>query len=1223
MLRRILALLVVCPVTAAWAAAPLAIGSVTIAAPADPSAAPKYGKVELLVALTGGTFTSVYDPRPSAGGLDLRATFTAPGGAQTTVPGFYDGASWRVRFAPTLTGTWTFSVSAQDSSGTANWSGGTFTCVASAAPGFARIDGKNLRFSEGTVLYAIGANNGWQYDLEQPAFATMAAQGINLMSFWLAAPWIKPSDNIPRTPIENADEGIGQYNQAACAYLDGVIARAEAGGVCLLPSIWAHDQLCDSIPNGWPASWQNNAYKTLCSATDFYKTTSGSSDTAQWVYQKNFYRYLLARWGYSRAIIGWVAVVEIDGTTGYAQNPSQCSTWSSSLRAYFAASDPYRLSTASKYPLSISKVDQPGFDIGQDMRATDSYASQTDNIAVAQTIASQTATMRSSGKPAFHSEFGSSLKSLQPAHLHNGTWAGSSAGACMAPLLWCDNGSFPMLTDPDVGTALQNNLSFLAQFTSGIDYIGASGYTAATVTVAPATSRGWGMRLGDRGFAWIQNTIGAMGGQTAAISTLAPAGRYLVAWYDTWKSAADQTLPSSLVAVGSNGVLSLTVPALAQNDIAVKFLLQPNRAPVNTAAPVVSGTNALGGTLTTTNGAWTDADVDTLTYAYQWQRADSGSGTGATNIGANSNAYTLALSEAHKYIRVTVTANDGYGGTTPVSTTWVQVGDSAPLNNVTPVVSGTYAVGGTLTTTNGTWTDADGDTLAYSYQWQRADSGSGSNATNIGADSNAYALALSEAHKYIRVTVTANDGYGGTTPVSTTWVQVGDSAPANSAPPVVSGTYAVGGALTTTNGAWTDADVDTLAYSYQWQRADTGSGTNAANIGADSNAYALALSEAHKYIRVTVTANDGYGGNTPVSTAWVQAGDSAPLNTGTPVVSGTYAVDGALTATNGNWTDADGDALTYACQWLRADDAAGTNSSPIAGASGPTYTLALGDGAKYVCVKVTADDGYGGTASAQSVYSFVTPSPPVITSSASDSVYVGQAFSYQITASNSPTSYDATGLPASWSVNKSTGVISGIPTTASTISATLSAANAGGTGLATLTITVNPAPAGTLDVFIWVTLRTSVHIAWGDGTTGKTAGEVSPLDWTVQDSADGQVGRGATCVSGDEHNHVAMNLENTSNTGTKARVSAALTSDGGWNIGSAPATDTFVIQAQLAGNSLATLTPAAQELTDTLRLAKGADQAQALVLTVKTPTDVTRDTGVQKTIFVTLTATPE
>src|SRR5262249_30025165 len=50
---------------------------------------------------------------------------------------------------------------------------------------------------------------------------------------------------------------------------------------------------------------------------------------------------------------------------------------------------------------------------------------------------------------------------------------------------------------------------------------------------------------------------------------------------------------------------------------------------------------------------------------------------------------------------------------------------------------------------------------------------------------------------------------------------------------------------------------------------------------------------------------------------------------------------------------------------------------------------------------------------------------PVITSPTTASGTVGAAFSYQITATNSPTSFGATGLPAGLSVNSGTGVISG------------------------------------------------------------------------------------------------------------------------------------------------------------------------------------------------------
>ncbi|WP_224018086.1 putative Ig domain-containing protein [Ferruginibacter albus] len=85
-----------------------------------------------------------------------------------------------------------------------------------------------------------------------------------------------------------------------------------------------------------------------------------------------------------------------------------------------------------------------------------------------------------------------------------------------------------------------------------------------------------------------------------------------------------------------------------------------------------------------------------------------------------------------------------------------------------------------------------------------------------------------------------------------------------------------------------------------------------------------------------------------------------------------------------------------------------------------------------------------------------TPAAPVISSAATATGTVGTVFSYTITASNSPTSYNATGLSAGLSVNTSTGVISGTPTTAATSNVTISAINAGGTGTKTLTITISP-----------------------------------------------------------------------------------------------------------------------------------------------------------------------
>ena len=83
---------------------------------------------------------------------------------------------------------------------------------------------------------------------------------------------------------------------------------------------------------------------------------------------------------------------------------------------------------------------------------------------------------------------------------------------------------------------------------------------------------------------------------------------------------------------------------------------------------------------------------------------------------------------------------------------------------------------------------------------------------------------------------------------------------------------------------------------------------------------------------------------------------------------------------------------------------------------------------------------------------------PVITSATAISGTVGSAFTFEITATNSPTSYGATGLPAGLSVNTTSGVISGKPTVAGSSSATLSATNSGGTGTSPLLISIAAAP---------------------------------------------------------------------------------------------------------------------------------------------------------------------
>lgn len=82
--------------------------------------------------------------------------------------------------------------------------------------------------------------------------------------------------------------------------------------------------------------------------------------------------------------------------------------------------------------------------------------------------------------------------------------------------------------------------------------------------------------------------------------------------------------------------------------------------------------------------------------------------------------------------------------------------------------------------------------------------------------------------------------------------------------------------------------------------------------------------------------------------------------------------------------------------------------------------------------------------------------PPAISSSLSATGVIGTAIStYTISGTNSPTSFNATGLPSGLSVSTTTGAITGTPTTAGSYNVTISVSSNAGTGTATLVFIIN------------------------------------------------------------------------------------------------------------------------------------------------------------------------
>jgi len=81
--------------------------------------------------------------------------------------------------------------------------------------------------------------------------------------------------------------------------------------------------------------------------------------------------------------------------------------------------------------------------------------------------------------------------------------------------------------------------------------------------------------------------------------------------------------------------------------------------PINTLAPVISGTGVVTETLTTTTGTWTA--ITPITYSYQWQR------NGLPISGATSQTYVLVDADADTSVSCVVTATNPIGSTSAAS----------------------------------------------------------------------------------------------------------------------------------------------------------------------------------------------------------------------------------------------------------------------------------------------------------------------------------------------------------------------------------------------------------------------------------------------------------------------------------------------------------------------------------------------------------------------------
>lgn len=135
-------------------------------------------------------------------------------------------------------------------------------------------------------------------------------------------------------------------------------------------------------------------------------------------------------------------------------------------------------------------------------------------------------------------------------------------------------------------------------------------------------------------------------------------------------------------------------------------LLAAPTAPTNSGGTSVTGTAAVGQTMTAVDGSWADGGSAITSTSYQWQSCLASSCSWSAIAGANDASIVLGSSDVGRRVRVQVTKTNGVGSTSVFSSesAIVAKGNQAPLT--VSSTSATYGQVLTLTTTGGSGTGA-------------------------------------------------------------------------------------------------------------------------------------------------------------------------------------------------------------------------------------------------------------------------------------------------------------------------------------------------------------------------------------------------------------------------------------------------------------------------------------------------------------------------------------
>lgn len=537
-----------------------------------------YEKFELRIDLQA-TYANPYDSEE----IDLRAEFTSPSGKQWTIWGFYNPSDWSrlwmVRFSPTEKGVWSYVVKVTDREGSTQSGPRTFTAVESAHHGFVRIapNRRYLAYSDDSSFYGVGLWYNDSYELFNHGQITEAGLdglqklGVNFISFY-------------PTPLETMGTGLGRYDENRCGRLDQLFEWCEQRDIHISWNLWFHSYISQAVWGGGNARYRNNPYHLVTDAKVFF-----ASDEA-WKYEQKLHRYIIARWGYSRALFLWFVIDEINGTEGWTEGDKEAAEqWCSKIDAFFNEHDPYGRPTTGTQSGGIGQWWPGGYEIF-DIAAREIYEAQghpmlktgkpdpqgEDPLQLSyRNYATQTHNLWTGfEKPAIIGECGWDHTYYEPgmpgylAMYHNALWAGMANGLCCTPFWWAYS---DYLNDGVV----TNQMRFFSQFAADIDF---AHLDLQPTPIDAGKCDAWAMKSDKLIFGWVVNPKTSVANESFTISGLRD-GNYEVRLYRTWRGRYldPQTLPCQ------DGRLTVTIPELTTsqghasyigNDVAFKITVK-------------------------------------------------------------------------------------------------------------------------------------------------------------------------------------------------------------------------------------------------------------------------------------------------------------------------------------------------------------------------------------------------------------------------------------------------------------------------------------------------------------------------------------------------------------------------------------------------------------------------------------------------------------------------